>query len=45
MPAQQSAEFKKATQDSRKLKQKPTDNELLEVSPRLSARLSPSAAD
>jgi diazepam-binding inhibitor (GABA receptor modulator, acyl-CoA-binding protein) len=32
MPAQQSAEFKKATEDSRKLKAKPTDNELLEVS-------------
>ena len=31
MPAQQTTEFKKATEESRKLKQKPTDNELLEV--------------
>ncbi|EMC93353.1 hypothetical protein BAUCODRAFT_94976 [Baudoinia panamericana UAMH 10762] len=31
MPAQQSAEFKKAAEDSRKLKAKPTDNELLEL--------------
>lgn len=31
MPAQQSAEFKKAVEDSRKLKAKPTDTELLEL--------------
>ena len=31
MPAQQTAEFKKAVEDSRKLKAKPSDNELLEV--------------
>ena len=31
MPAPQSAEFKKATEDSRKLKSKPTDDELLQV--------------
>lgn len=31
MPAQQSAEFKKAVGDSRKLKAKPTDSELLEL--------------
>ncbi len=31
MPAQQSAEFKKAVEDSRKLKAKPTDDELLQV--------------
>jgi hypothetical protein len=31
MPAAQSPEFKKAVEESRKLKAKPTDNELLEV--------------
>ncbi|KAF2774477.1 acyl-CoA-binding protein [Teratosphaeria nubilosa] len=31
MPAKQSAEFKKAVEDSRKLKAKPSDNELLEL--------------
>ena len=31
MPAEQSAEFKKAVEDSRKLKSKPTDNEMLDV--------------
>lgn len=31
MPAQQSDEFKKAVEESRKLKAKPTDSELLEV--------------
>lgn len=31
MPAQQSAEFKKAVEDSRKLKAKPSDDELLKV--------------
>jgi diazepam-binding inhibitor (GABA receptor modulating acyl-CoA-binding protein) len=31
MPAQQSAEFKKAAEDSRKLKAKPTDDDLLQV--------------
>ncbi|RMY64579.1 hypothetical protein D0863_09708 [Hortaea werneckii] len=31
MPAQQTAEFKKAVEDSRKLKAKPSDNELLEL--------------
>jgi len=31
MPAQQTAAFKKAVEDSRKLKAKPSDNELLEV--------------
>ena len=31
MPATQTAEFKKAVGDSRKLKAKPTDTELLEV--------------
>ena len=31
MPAKQSAEFKKAIEESRKLKQKPTDDELLKV--------------
>ncbi|KAF2149969.1 acyl-CoA-binding protein [Myriangium duriaei CBS 260.36] len=31
MPAAQSPEFKKAVEDSRKLKAKPTDNELLEL--------------
>lgn len=34
MPAAQSAEFKKAAEDSRKLKAKPTDDELLQVNPR-----------
>jgi acyl-CoA-binding protein len=32
MPAQQTAEFKKAVEDSRKLKAKPSDDELLQVS-------------
>jgi hypothetical protein len=31
MPAQQSAEFKKAAEESRKLKAKPTDDDLLQV--------------
>jgi diazepam-binding inhibitor (GABA receptor modulating acyl-CoA-binding protein) len=31
MPAQQSAEFKKAAEESRNLKAKPTDDELLQV--------------
>lgn len=31
MPAPQSAQFKKAVEDSRKLKQKPSDTELLDV--------------
>ncbi|KAK5107980.1 hypothetical protein LTR62_008874 [Meristemomyces frigidus] len=31
MPATQTAGFKKAVEDSRKLKAKPTDNELLEL--------------
>ena len=31
MPATQSPEFKQAVEDSRKLKAKPSDNELLEV--------------
>ncbi|KXL49378.1 hypothetical protein M433DRAFT_5591 [Acidomyces richmondensis BFW] len=31
MPAQQSDEFKKAVEESRKLKAKPTDSELLEL--------------
>lgn len=31
MPAAQTAEFKKAVEDSRSLTQKPTDAELLEV--------------
>ncbi|TKX27617.1 fatty-acyl-CoA binding protein [Elsinoe australis] len=30
MPAPQSAQFKKAVEDSRKLKQKPSDTELLD---------------
>jgi len=33
MPAAQSAEFKKAVEDSRKLKAKPTNDELLQVRP------------
>lgn len=31
MPAEQSAEFKKAVEESRKLKAKPSDDELLQV--------------
>ncbi|PNS18717.1 hypothetical protein CAC42_5256 [Sphaceloma murrayae] len=31
MPAPQSAQFKKAVEDSRKLKQKPSDTELLDM--------------
>ncbi|PSK38120.1 hypothetical protein B9Z65_1311 [Elsinoe australis] len=31
MPAPQSAQFKKAVEDSRKLKQKPSDTELLDL--------------
>ena len=31
MPTAQTAQFKKAVEESRKLKAKPTDNELLEV--------------
>ncbi|KAF2484896.1 acyl-CoA-binding protein [Neohortaea acidophila] len=31
MPAQQSAEFKKAVEESRKLKAKPSDDELLQL--------------
>ncbi len=37
-PATQSAEFKKAIEDSRKLKAKPSNDQLLEVGPPISQK-------